>query len=239
MADGRWFLISPENDVAQAIVNDTRNRGWVTPSADGTNTISVTFNDYFKPDCILSFGRERNCSVVCDPPELPEELSRRFSRKQCHFFLAKNTLMIQDDSSSGTTSIRPRQIGSSLWEFPSIYSSAPRQQAVLERGAWDFVIGPAEFLLRFADKGKLDAIIIFSTLIVLDGWWNRYTKEKKVLVTRKVPADCTLTLPTLNLPPTRYQTQVQTPRIPENKIRDSVTYHELEYLGKGSFGRVS
>ncbi|MCJ1406305.1 serine/threonine protein kinase [Ptychographa xylographoides] len=43
----------------------------------------------------------------------------------------------------------------------------------------------------------------------------------------------------MTLPPTRYQTRVQTPRIPKSKIRDSVIYHELEYLGKGSFGRVS
>jgi serine/threonine protein kinase len=48
-----------------------------------------------------------------------------------------------------------------------------------------------------------------------------------------------LTLPTMSLPPTRYQTRAQTPRIPEHKIHDSVTYHELEFLGKGSFGRVS
>ncbi len=239
MADRRWFLISPTNDVARAIVNDTGNRECVILGPDGTNRISVTFDDYFKPDCILSFGRDRTCSVVCDPPEFPEEVTRRFSRRQCQFFLEKNTLMIRDDSSSCTTSIRPQQINSDLWEFPSKSTGTPRQRAILERGAWDLVMGPAEFSLEFSDRGKSDFIILFSALIVLDGWWNRYTKEKKELATRKAPADCTLTLPTMNLPPTRYQTRVQTPRIPENRIRDSVTYHELEYLGRGSFGRVS
>ncbi|KUJ06219.1 Pkinase-domain-containing protein [Mollisia scopiformis] len=132
--------------------------------------------------------------------------------------------MLRDDSSGSTTSIHPRQIDSNLWEFPSKSTGTPRQRAVLERGDWDLAMGPAEFLLQFSDR---------------DGWWNRYAKEKKVLATRKLPADCMLTLPTMSLPPTRYQTRVQTPRIPEHKIRDSVTYHELEYLGKGSFGRVS
>jgi hypothetical protein len=31
-------------------------------------------------------------------------------------------------------------------------------------------MGPAEFLLQFSDRGKLDSIIIFPALIVLDGW---------------------------------------------------------------------
>ena len=153
--------------MARAIVNDTRNRECVLPSPDGTNTISVTFDDYFKPDCILSFGRDSACTVVCDAPEFPEQLSRLFSRRQCQFFLEKNTLMIRDDSSGCTTSIRPQLIESNLWEFASQSTGTPRQRAVLERGDWDLAIGPAEFLLQFPDKGKLDSIVTFSALIVL------------------------------------------------------------------------
>ena len=239
MADRRWFQISPKNDVARAIVNDTRNRECVIPCPDGTIKIIVTFDDYFRPNCILSFGRDRAFSVVCDPPELPGPLSRQFSRRQCQFFLENNTLMLRDDSSGSTTSIHPQQIDSNLWEFPSKSTGTPRQRAVIESGDWDLALGPAEFLLQFPDRGKLDSIIISPALIVLDGWWNRHAKEKKVLAIRKLPADCMLTLPTMSLPPTRYQTRVRTPRIPEHKIRDSVTYHQLEFLGKGSFGRVS
>jgi hypothetical protein len=149
MANRPWFLISATNDVARAILNDARNRDCMILGPDGTNRINVTFDNYFKPDC-LSFGRERTCSVVCDPPEFPEEITRRFSRRQCQLFLQKNTLMIRDESSSCTTSIRPQQINSGQWEF----TGSQRQRAVLERGAWDIVMGPAEFCLEFSDRGK-------------------------------------------------------------------------------------
>lgn len=43
----------------------------------------------------------------------------------------------------------------------------------------------------------------------------------------------------LTLPPTRCQSGVQTPRISNNKIRDPITYYELQDLGSGTFGRVS
>lgn len=148
--DTRWFLISPQNDVARAIVNDIRNRDCVILGSDGKNRINVTFDDYFKPDCLLSFGRERTCSVVCDPPGFPEEITGRFSRRHCRFFFHKSTLIIRDESSRHTTHIRPRQIDSYQWKFTDI----PRQRAIPERGAWDLVIGPAEFCLEFPDEGK-------------------------------------------------------------------------------------
>ena len=165
MADRSWFQILPKNDVARAIIDDTRNRECVMPGQDGTNKIVVTFDDYFRPDCVLSFGRDRTCSVVCDPPELPESLSRQFSRRQCQFFLEKNTLMLRDDSSGSTTSVRPRQIESNRWEFSSKSTGTPRQRAILESGDWDLAFGSAEFVLQFPERGKLDFIIIFPALI--------------------------------------------------------------------------
>ncbi|RDL35671.1 uncharacterized protein BP5553_06283 [Venustampulla echinocandica] len=209
MADKRWFQISLENDIARAIINDTRNRDCVTSSAD---------------DCILTFGRDRAFSVVCGPPGLPEQLSREFSRRQCQLFLEKNTLLIRDDSSGSTTKTCPRKIDSNLWKFSSTSTGILKQRALLEIRHWGLTVGPAEFLVEFFGK---------------DRWWDRGIDERTALAARKLPFDSKVTLPAMGLPPTHYQTRIQTPQIPENKIRGLVTYHELEYLGKGSCGRMS
>ena len=82
------------NDVVRAVVNDARNQDCVILDLDSIKRISVTFDDYFRPDCILSFRRDRTCSVVYEPSEFLEEITRQFSRRQCQFFLQKNTLII-------------------------------------------------------------------------------------------------------------------------------------------------
>ncbi|EPE31192.1 hypothetical protein GLAREA_04159 [Glarea lozoyensis ATCC 20868] len=150
-----WFQLTPENDVALAITQDTQNRERVTVRpGDELDVILVHFEDYFKPECILSFGRDRNCSIVCDPPGL-ESVSRRFSRRHCQFFLSNSSLMLRDDSSGASTTLTPRDLDPHAWELSAASGGTPRQRALLEAGEWHLTVGPAEFLLEFTGRGRL------------------------------------------------------------------------------------
>ena len=62
---------------------------------------------------------------------------------------------------------------------------------------------------------------------------------KKTLAARRVGAAPKLPAPTTSRPPTNRPTTFRTPKVPEQKMRESVTYHELEHLGRGGFGSVT
>ncbi|MCJ1243632.1 hypothetical protein MMC30_000829 [Trapelia coarctata] len=215
IANKHWFTIVPENNEAIAIVNDTQNRERVVPLSSDPTTLAIviTFSDYLKPNCVLSFGYDEECSVICE--------GEGYSRKQCHFFLLNKSLMIRDDSPGCSTSIVPVGIDSEKW----ISTRPPRQWAVLEEGLWKLKIGVVEFCLRFEKSpGR---------------WWEQNVSEKQALANRRAHAAYELTAPDIGPPLEQSPTEFHTPQVPAHKMRDSVIYHELELLGRGGYGTVS
>ena len=112
MSKWSWFTIVPRNDEATAIVSDAQNRTRVTPVRCDSAiepAIIVPFSRFSNPDCILSFGSDKDCTVICE--------GEGYSRKQCHFFLLNDSLMIQDDSSEHSTRISPLGLDSQKWNI--------------------------------------------------------------------------------------------------------------------------
>ena len=70
MADGTWFILTPESEEAVAIVEDIRNSQHVVPMELGSataNVIRLTFTEgHCHSDRILSFGCDPQCEIVCD-----------------------------------------------------------------------------------------------------------------------------------------------------------------------------
>lgn len=148
MAGEVWFSIFPTNEESKAIVNDVRNQDHVV-IADGAGAaagkiIQVVFQDNLKPHCILSFGRDTNSDIICNPPGTT--IGHRMGIRQCSFCFHNRSLLFRDHSDQQTSSIFPSYLDSpGRWHMNQI----PRQRAIPECGDWRISMGPATFLLRF------------------------------------------------------------------------------------------
>lgn len=118
--------------------------------------IQVVFGDTLEPTSILSFGRNLENNIICDPPGTVIE--RTIARRHCSFFLQNKCFILWDFSETKTTTISPRDLHhSAKWHMGGI----SRQRAIPEYGDWDMIIGPAKFLLLFGQgMHKLDSLII-------------------------------------------------------------------------------
>lgn len=160
MASQVWFFLIPTNEVSEAIVADDRNGHHVVIEFESETVsgrvIQVTFGNDLAPNCILSFGRDVACNIVCDPPGTA--IGRKMAQKQCLFLLSNRCLSFRDHSGRHTSTISPVHLNlPGKWHMDGI----PRQRAIPEYGDWRVSVGPATFLLRFP-KGmhKLDSLII-------------------------------------------------------------------------------
>lgn len=160
MARHVWFSLIPTNEASEAIVNDDRNQEHVAigfePEAASGKIIQVYFGSYLTSNCILSFGRHLECSILCDPPGT--NIGRKISQKQCSFLLSNGCLMLRDHSGNHTTTISPVHLNfPGKWHMVGI----PRQRAIPEHGDWRISVGHATFLLQFRPgMHKLDSLII-------------------------------------------------------------------------------
>lgn len=158
MADLFWFYIAPKDTDAIAIVNDTRNQGYVVTINEAEEAIRkvipVVFKDSLEPHCILSFGRDLDNDIQCDPPGF------RMARRQCSFLFHNRSLIFRDHSGTRNSKISPVHVeDSKKWNMDRV----PRQRAIPEYGDWKITMGQANFLLRFRrGMHKLDPLIIFS-----------------------------------------------------------------------------
>lgn len=159
MAGQVWFSIIPINRASEAILNDSRNTERVVliegAGAVAGKVIQVVFGDTLEPTSILSFGRNLENNIICDPPGTV--IGRAIARRHCSFFFQNRCLILRDFSDTKTTSISPRDLRhSAKWRMGGI----SRQRAIPEYGDWDMIIGPAKFLLRFG-QGMHHSLSLF------------------------------------------------------------------------------